>query len=975
MAEDIYAYGAVAKGSSSEQNSADSFEMNRVDVRAPKQERDRGTQEGVELIEVAEVGGGATDIARALPRKWSLLQKVSWEWDEFDDINRKVTVKALMNDEENPLLLAIKVIEKLHERAGKKEPNANDFIHLANRLEEFTLRFLDPLKHQKRWREDFAFNPKTEIILETAIKLEQKTFFDHPIIEDIVNERWHGDRRVAFRASTLWWLFLNIWCLFDMVLFPLSFFLAFAAGWLAARSRCMRSFFERRLFYLGDDEVKSTSIYKRYKVIFTLPYFIFVRDTISYLALLGLYLAICLEPSQIAFSNLEWAILVFQSGRLLMEISQILHLIRSEDVSRKARVFKSYFRDRWNLFDCGVLSVYFCAILPLRIYTWVESESVANNSRLEIAGYLYGSNTFALTVRVFGSILETIEGFGTIQIALFQSILDASVIVLHFVVVTLAFSSTLTKVFVVERSIAKEENETNFLCNQTGILCWWKISDHLGKSILDLSDGLDFFGPPDSLSKHLAYVLFGFYLVMGLIFLINMLIALLSNTYQRVQDNSRKEWAFHKAVAIQTYSNYHPIPVPFNIISTLVMSICGFCTKQRDDDIDAVAKREQHERLDHLVINLQHKYTLKYGDSFPPTYKLDKVVDDAENTSSMVNQVLYKTFTKQQGYDKALLPTGAKAWETSRHIAVEGFLLLSTNYGSARYRTAFSRRFPHFEVMVLENGVTKWFALGIVFDDYMHSLPGKTQGTVGFHTGERTIWTTDEDGTLTKMQTRGPAATRRGDVIRCTVMFEDQQEKEGKVHVPVVFTVNGSRIMTEKGQTFIEYNPHKLLYPQIGFYYENSVLTKMSSNEDIDYQQLHLQELKSDLSEVKSELADVCKHLINTKEDVVRHEIKSDLANAHEDFQMQDVKCELESEFTKLKSDLACVKSDLKDIRQQVVVLKNGLRHQDLTCDVGNDRGDSNFHELANLKSDLSEVKRSLEEKLDAVLDKLKQRT
>ena len=32
---------------------------------------------------------------------------------------------------------------------------------------------------------------------------------------------------------------------------------------------------------------------------------------------------------------------------------------------------------------------------------------------------------------------------------------------------------------------------------------------------------------------------------------------------------------------------------------------------------------------------------------------------------------------------------------------------------------------------------------------------------------------------------------------------------------------------------------------------------QMSSNEDIDYQQLQLQELKSDLSEVKSELADV----------------------------------------------------------------------------------------------------------------------
>ena len=67
-----------------------------------------------------------------------------------------------------------------------------------------------------------------------------------------------------------------------------------------------------------------------------------------------------------------------------------------------------------------------------------------------------------------------------------------------------------------------------------------------------------------------------------------------------LQDNSRKEWAFHKAVTIQTYSNYHPIPVPFNIISTLVMCICGFCTKRRDDDVDAVARREQHERVGRL---------------------------------------------------------------------------------------------------------------------------------------------------------------------------------------------------------------------------------------------------------------------------------------------------------------------------------------------------------------------------------------
>jgi len=45
---------------------------------------------------------------------------------------------------------------------------------LANRVEEFTLRFLDRLKYYTGSLEDFSTNPETNVILETAIKLEQK---------------------------------------------------------------------------------------------------------------------------------------------------------------------------------------------------------------------------------------------------------------------------------------------------------------------------------------------------------------------------------------------------------------------------------------------------------------------------------------------------------------------------------------------------------------------------------------------------------------------------------------------------------------------------------------------------------------------------------------------------------------------------------------------------------------------------------
>ena len=38
--------------------------------------------------------------------------------------------------------------------------------------------------------------------------------------------------------------------------------------------------------------------------------------------------------------------------------------------------------------------------------------------------------------------------------------------------------------------------------------------------------------------------------------------------------------------------------------------------------------------------------------------KVDQVLDDTENTGSMVNQLLYRSFTRQQNLDKAILPIG-----------------------------------------------------------------------------------------------------------------------------------------------------------------------------------------------------------------------------------------------------------------------------------------------------------------------------
>jgi len=66
------------------------------------------------------------------------------------------------------------VAERLHDRADMGEHDKQDFIDLTNSVEEFTLRFLDPMKYDKSIREGFSESSQTQHIIDAAIKLGQK---------------------------------------------------------------------------------------------------------------------------------------------------------------------------------------------------------------------------------------------------------------------------------------------------------------------------------------------------------------------------------------------------------------------------------------------------------------------------------------------------------------------------------------------------------------------------------------------------------------------------------------------------------------------------------------------------------------------------------------------------------------------------------------------------------------------------------
>ena len=61
-------------------------------------------------------------------------------------------------------------------------------------------------------------------------------------------------------------------------------------------------------------------------------------------------------------------------------------------------------------------------------------------------------------------------------------------------------------------------------------------------------------------------------------------------------------------------------------------------------------------------------------------------------------------------------------------------------------------------------------------------------------------------------------------------MFEDKRETDGQIQIPVVFRVNGSKIIPKDDKpSYIKYSMDRPvdLFPYLAFRYENSVLAKV----------------------------------------------------------------------------------------------------------------------------------------------------
>ncbi|KAJ8936151.1 hypothetical protein NQ318_010562 [Aromia moschata] len=79
---------------------------------------------------------------------------------------------------------------------------------------------------------------------------------------------------------------------------------------------------------------------------------------------------------------------------------------------------------------------------------------------------------------------------------------------------------------------------------------------------------------------NLFKVIFGIYMLVSVVVLINLLIAMMSDTYQRIQAQSDIEWKFGLSKLIRSMHRTTTAPSPINLITTWLFYLVDICKKR-----------------------------------------------------------------------------------------------------------------------------------------------------------------------------------------------------------------------------------------------------------------------------------------------------------------------------------------------------------------------------------------------------------
>ncbi|XP_023118634.2 short transient receptor potential channel 4b [Amphiprion ocellaris] len=446
---------------------------------------------------------------------------------------------------EDPFLTAFQLSWELKELSTVENEFKSEYEELSRTCKQFAKDLLDQTRSSKEleiilnYRDDI--NPLLDesmndlARLKLAIKYCQKEFVAQPNCQQLLASRWY-DEFPGWRRRH--WAAKLITCIFIGLLFPLL-----------------------SILYLISPK-------SRYGLFIRKPFIKFICHTASYLTFLFL-LFLASQHIAPAKRNLqgpppttvEWMILPWVLGFIWTEIKQMWD-----------SGFEDYIDDWWNLMDFIMNSLYL-ATISLKIVAYAKYNGEKCRGTWEMWHPTLVAEALFAIANIFSSLrlicLFTANShLGPLQISLGRMLLDILKFLFIYCLVLLAFANGLNQLYFYYDTDKKgckgircsTQNNAFSTLFETLQSLFWSIFGLISLYVTNVE-------PEHKFTEFVGSTMFGTYNIISLVVLLNMLIAMMNNSYQHIADHADIEWKFARTKLWMSYfEEGGTLPSPFNII-------------------------------------------------------------------------------------------------------------------------------------------------------------------------------------------------------------------------------------------------------------------------------------------------------------------------------------------------------------------------------------------------------------------------
>ncbi|XP_029304164.1 short transient receptor potential channel 4a [Cottoperca gobio] len=504
---------------------------------------------------------------------------------------------------EDPFLTAFRLSWELQELSKVENEFKSEYEELSQQCKQFAKDLLDQTRSSRELEMILNYTDDINLLeqdnnndlarLKLAIKYHQKEFVAQPNCQQLLASRWY-DEFPGWRRRQ--WAGKFITCVFIGLLYPV-----FALCYLIA-PKSRQGLFIRK------------------------PFIKFICHTASYLTFLFLLLLasqhiVTTEQNRQnrqgpAPTTVEWMILPWVLGFIWAEIKQMWD-----------GGFQDYVHDWWNLMDFVMNSLYL-ATISLKIVAYTKYSGSKPRNQWEMwHPTLVAEAVFAIA-NIFSS-LRLISLFtanshlGPLQISLGRMLLDILKFLFIYCLVLLAFANGLNQLYFYYETKASDEkgkckgircveqNNAFSTLFETLQSLFWSIFGLINLYVTNVNADHQF-------TEFVGATMFGTYNIISLVVLLNMLIAMMNNSYQHIADHADIEWKFARTKLWMSYfEEGATLPAPFNIIPSPKLFLYLICWIKRQ-----VCKRSRSKRpgtfgtlgrraAENLRINHQYQEVLR----------------------------------------------------------------------------------------------------------------------------------------------------------------------------------------------------------------------------------------------------------------------------------------------------------------------------------------------------------------------------